>query len=529
MEATTSHLRFAFLAVGALLLLLLIRSSLHLSSTDDQDLLDRTTNPKISVRRSSHHIAQPRSQTATAAAAGNPFPTKPDQLRRTPHHPLDPLTIDEINTARAALHSHPPFSSSPASVTVHSLVLEEPDKGVVMAWRLGDPLPQRVASVIARFRGRTHLLTVELEPARVASHAELDPEATTGYPTLTSEDMTSTTWAALSDPAFNRTVLARGVRLSDVTCLPISTGWFGATEERRRLIKVQCYSAEGTSNFYMRPIEGLTVLVDMDTLRVVSISDRGPDIPIPRAAGTDYVYPASDADRPRTATVNPISIEQPKGPSFTVQDGHVVRWAGWEFHLKPDPRAGVVLSRVAVTDPDTGERRSVMYKGMTSELFVPYMDPTEAWYFKTYLDAGEYGFGLQAMPLVPLNDCPRNAYYMDGVFAAADGRPYVRENMVCVFESYAGDIAWRHAESPITGMGVREVRPKVTLVVRMAASVGNYDYIVDWEFQMDGLIRVKVAFTSLSVFPCSYTVITTIVCANKKAAMCVHGRALLLA
>ncbi|MQL99294.1 hypothetical protein Taro_032011 [Colocasia esculenta] len=500
MEATTSLLRFAFLAVGALLLLLLVRFSVHLPSTDDQDLLDWTTNPKTRIHRSSPRIAQPRPQAAGAAAAGNPFPTKPDQLHRTPRHPLDPLTIEEINTARAALHSHPPFSSSPASVTVHSLVLEEPDKGVVLAWRPGDPLPPRVASVIARFRGRNHLLTVDLEPARVASHAELDPEGTTGYPTMTIEDMTSTTWAPLSDSAFNRTVLARGVRLSDVACLPISTGWFGANEERRRLIKVQCYSAEGTSNFYMRPIEGLTVLVDMDTLRVVSISDRGRDIPIPKSAGTDYVYTASSASaahEPRTATVNPISIEQPKGPSFTVEDGHVVRWAGWEFHLKPDPRAGVVLSRVAVTDPDTGERRSVMYKGMTSELFVPYMDPTEAWYFKTYMDAGEYGFGLQAMPLVPLNDCPRNAYYMDGVFAAADGRPYVRENMVCVFESYAGDIAWRHAESPITGLGIREVRPKVTLVVRMAASVANYDYIVDWEFQMDGLIRVKVGLSGI--------------------------------
>lgn len=40
---------------------------------------------------------------------------------------------------------------------------------------------------------------------------------------------------------------------------------------------------------------------------------------------------------------------------------------------------------------------------------------------------------------------------------------------------------------------IREVRPKVTLVVRMAASVANYDYIVDWEFQNDGLIRPKVS------------------------------------
>ncbi|CAA0815238.1 Copper amine oxidase family protein [Striga hermonthica] len=211
-------------------------------------------------------------------------------------------------------------------------------------------------------------------------------------------------------------------------------------------------------------------------------------------ANTDYRFTAQNSHQ---RLVNPISLEQPKGPSFTVEDGHTVKWANWEFHLKPDPRAGVVISRATVLDPETGLKRNVMYKGLASELFVPYMDPTDAWYFKTYMDAGEYGFGLQAMPLDPLNDCPRNAYYMDGIFAAADGTPYVRSDMVCVFESYAGDIGWRHSESPITGLEIREVRPKVTLVVRMAASVANYDYIVDWEFQTDGLIRIKVGLSGI--------------------------------
>lgn len=152
--------------------------------------------------------------------------------------------------------------------------------------------------------------------------------------------------------------------------------------------------------------------------------------------------------------INPISMEQPKGPSFTVEDRHTVKWANWEFHLKPDARAGVIISQARFRDPDSGELRHVLYKGFTSELFVPYMDPTDAWYFKTYMDAGEYGFGLQAMPLDPLNDCPRNAYFMDGVFVAADGKPYVRSGMICVYESYSGDVGWRHSESPITGMDV---------------------------------------------------------------------------
>ncbi|CAD5164209.1 unnamed protein product [Musa acuminata subsp. malaccensis] len=49
----------------------------------------------------------------------------------------------------------------------------------------------------------------------------------------------------------------------------------------------------------------------------------------------------------------------------------------------------------------------------------------------------------------------------------------------------------------VTCEQIREARPKVTLMARMAASVANYDYIIDWEFQTDGLIRVKVGLSGI--------------------------------
>ncbi|KAK6158036.1 hypothetical protein DH2020_005350 [Rehmannia glutinosa] len=382
-------------------------------------------------------------------------PTNPTRRRHSadvPRHPLDPLTVTELNKVRKIIQKYDLFENR--AYALHSVVLEEPEKKAVLEWKKGDPLPPRKAAVVARAGGASHVLTVDLGSGEVARHETGD---LSGYPTMTVEDMTSVTWAPLASADFNRTVVERG--------------------EKSRLIKVQCYSLKDTANFYMRPIEGLTVLVDLDTKEVVQITDKGKHIPIPNAANTDYRFAAQNSYQ---RLINPISIEQPKGPSFTIEDDHLVKWANWEFHLKPDPRAGVIVSRVMVRDPGSGEMRNVMYKGLTSELFVPYMDPTDAWYFKTYMDAGEYGFGLQAMPLDPLNDCPRNAYYMDGVFLRPMGRrTFDRIWFVC------------------SRAMIREVRPKVTLVVRMAASVANYDYIVDWEFQTDGLIRIKVGLSGI--------------------------------
>ena len=74
------------------------------------------------------------------------------------------------------------------------------------------------------------------------------------------------------------------------------------------------------------------------------------------------------------------------------------------------------------------------------------MDPKNGWFFRTYLDAGEYGMGLNAQSLEKLNDCPRNAEYMDAMFSDSYGNPYVVPNFMCFFERYAGDTAWRHTD-----------------------------------------------------------------------------------
>lgn len=68
------------------------------------------------------------------------------------------------------------------------------------------------------------------------------------------------------------------------------------------------------------------------------------------------------------------------------------------------------------------------------------MNPDEAWYFKCDMDASEFGLRVTVLSLVPLNDCPRNAYYIYGIFVASDGKPFIQTNMICLFERYTGDI-----------------------------------------------------------------------------------------
>ena len=85
------------------------------------------------------------------------------------------------------------------------------------------------------------------------------------------------------------------------------------------------------------------------------------------------------------------------------------------------------------------------------------LDLTEEWYYRTFFDAGEYGYGLSALPLEPLRDCPENVIFMDAYIAAADGMLLKMTNVFCIFEKFAGDIMWRHTETSIPDEVVSEI------------------------------------------------------------------------
>jgi primary-amine oxidase len=110
------------------------------------------------------------------------------------------------------------------------------------------------------------------------------------------------------------------------------------------------------------------------------------------------------------------------------------------------------------------------------------------------MDAGEYGVGTMASPLVAGADCPDNAIYLSPVMANAGGGADVLDRRVCIFELAPGEPVWRHYDFITQAL---ESRPATELIVRYIATIGNYDYLLDWVFDHKGNITYRAGATGI--------------------------------
>jgi primary-amine oxidase len=422
-------------------------------------------------------VACQRSPAPAATGGGRPSP--PGNRSSSAQHPLDPLTADEIALAVQVAKSDPRF----AAAAFPSVALEEPRKSDVLAWQPGQPVVRR-ARIEALTTGSFYELLIDLAARQITSAIERHGVE----PSITLSEIESIK-VVLSNAEFKAGLQKRGITdLTKVFCAPFSAGYYGSpSQEGRRLVKVGCFDTRrSTTNVFGWPIERLYALVDLRRTAVLSVTDDGV---VPIADG-DLNYDAASVKTVREPR-KPVAFAQPLGTNVRI-DGHEISWGNWRFHVRVDPRVGTTISLARWRDGETW--RSILYQGYLSEMFVPYMDAAYGWQSRTYFDTGEYGAGLLASQLKPGIDCPETASFLPAQFSTDHGEAFTTPNALCVFERGGGEPIWRHFEAINQ---TYEGRPNVELVVRMAAAIGNYDYLFDWIFNDAAEIEVRVGATGI--------------------------------
>ncbi len=407
---------------------------------------------------------------------------KQPQVAGSVSHPLDPLTSEEIAGAAAILRAQRRLGPR---VRFETIVLQEPSKDVVLNYKPGSAISRDAFVVILDNEdGSTYEAVVSLNEGQVTSWRHVPGV----QPRIMLDEFYECEAAVRADPGFLAALAKRGITDPSLVMVdPWSAGYYGyPDEEGRRLALTRNFlRSSPTDNGYARPIEGLSALVDLNSMEVMRVDDYGA-IPLPPKAGN---YAAEFVEEFRQ-DLKPLEISQPEGPSFTV-DGHGVTWQKWHLRIGFTPREGLVLHTVGYEDQ--GRVRPVLYRAALSDMVVPYGDPGKDHYRKNAFDAGEYGIGSLTNSLMLGCDCLGEIYYFDATLNDGRGGALSIPNAVCMHEEDYG-ILWKHTD---WRTGHVEVRRSRRLVISSIATVGNYEYGFFWYFYQDGTVQLEIKLTGI--------------------------------
>ncbi len=398
-----------------------------------------------------------------------------------PFHPMDGLTPEEIQLGVSLLRNQQLVTDNTHFANIR---LRELPKADVLRWKRGAPFG-RQGIFIYRQGGKTYEAIADLRAQTVLSNREIPGV----QPAVHQGEWNKAREAVLKSPVWQKEMAALGfTEPKNINCTPLGSGGFPDRRYgNRRVLKVVCFDVINRLDYLQaRPVDHLVTAVDADTLELLEfIKAKAPTVP-QQIKGYNHTL----ADR--RPQMRPVVNIAPGGANFVLRGGIELDWQNWSLHMRTDRRSGLILSLVRFND--NGNKRMVAYQMALSEMFVPYMDPAETWAFKSFLDAGEYGLGYLISTLAPGRDCPHNAVFIDALIPSDQGGVFRADKAICVFERNTGDPAWRHYQA---GAARNYSAPQVELVVRMAPTIGNYDYLVDYVFQLRGTIKVRVGASGL--------------------------------
>ena len=182
----------------------------------------------------------------------------------------------------------------------------------------------------------------------------------------------------------------------------------------------------------------------------------------------------------------PPRIYYPSGQRLA-SNGKNIEWQGWAFHVDASPTRGLQFFDVRFK----GDR--IIYELATTDFAATYSSASTL-RGVTFSD-GAIDMGSSVTPAVPYVDCPPNSLRLDGIAAnsqyATNGEATVVSGALCIFEApdYRRSLVRQHPPTDITGGGL----PSTVLIVRSVISIGNYEYIQDATFFLDGRVEIAKA------------------------------------
>jgi primary-amine oxidase len=369
-------------------------------------------------------------------------------------HPLDPLSRQELEKGIALLDREKAVGGS---VVLALLGFRQPDKAAVLA---GRPVPRLATATTYDLKAnKTTELVLDLSADRIVDRREVPGVSPPHLPT----DNTVAASILKSDSAWRARVRAKGLD-------PDTVGAFA--------YPIGAFAPQGTSDrFAIVRTAGVMAYVNLTKGRVHRLVETG-------GPGAGDARSPFDENTIGPQPESPLRTELRGQPGYR-RNGWGVEWGPWSFRIGLTPKEGLTLNLVQYGPP--GARRSVMYQGGLSELWVPYGDRGERDFYLNAYDIGEVGIARYGRPEMSRVDCPAHGEFLPVAYLDLQAKPVEVANGFCLYERDGG-IAWRHGT-----VGRRNHQ----LVLSSVFRVDNYDYGLNWIFNPDGTLEAEVLLTGI--------------------------------
>lgn len=194
----------------------------------------------------------------------------------------------------------------------------------------------------------------------------------------------------------------------------------------------------------------------------------------PEGAGTSF----PDDNLPPASTP-----QDPQNFVIDLEESHV-SWKDFSVFLSTPKSSGLSLHDIQYR----GNR--IIYEITLQEALAHYASSDPVQQQTCFFDTAGEGLGNSIRPLIPGFDCPSYATYINATITSERGNIII-PNAICLFEFDTGYPIRRHWHQHSDGTGFTDATNNVAFIIRTISTVGNYDYLIEYIFGLDGAIEIS--------------------------------------